>query len=179
MREMNLVWCIALVAAALAGFAAGIRYAQLRPPPTKIAQQSVESPLTSNKSHHDDLSLYDVTVARRSDSDGAKRWLAVSSPIVPLDNAGFASAATPGKRIAFDVGLGRNSPAAQLWLKLQPDPSKLHVFGIEGNPFTAWSIRLGKDPRFTNDLALRANTWALPSDLQRINESLTEFSGFR
>ena len=116
MREMNLVWCIALVAAALAGFAAGIRYAQLRPPPTKIAQQSVESPLTSNKSHHDDLSLYDVTVARRSDSDGAKRWLAVSSPIVPLDNAGFASAATPGKRIAFDVGLGRNSPAAQLWL---------------------------------------------------------------
>lgn len=67
--------------------------------------------------------------------------------MIELDKAGYVAVATPGTRLGFDVGLRQSGPTGQLWLELEPDPTRLHVFGLEGDPLTAWSLRLALDSR--------------------------------
>ena len=104
--------------------------------------------------------------------DSSLAFVALQTPIVSLDTSGRVAALKPGTRLAIDVGLGKNSPTAQMWLKLFPNPADLHVFGVEGNPITAWSLKLALDPHYANNISQFYKTWAAPQDLESIERHL-------
>ena len=107
-----------------------------------------------------------------SDTSSAPSVLTIQMPLMPLEATGYVKAVQPGMRVALDVGIGLNSPSVARWIGLYPDPARLHVFGVEGNPYVAWSVRLATDPRFANDMSTTAKTWAAPMDLHRVNATL-------
>lgn len=103
---------------------------------------------------------------------GGTSYLSLSQPLARLRKDGKLVDAPAGRRIAFDIGLGHNAPCTQSWIRAYPRVEELHVFSVEGNPYTAWSLRAGANPKLINELSTQAGTFAAPLDFKKINRTL-------
>ena len=140
--------------------------------PWPLAQAfSVSRPIRSDMSASIDYGDGNPWVSARLANGRAQ--LSIAQPIVELASDGTIAAAPPGTRVAFDIGLGLNSPTAQLWFGQFPDPSDtLHVFGMEANPLTAWSIRLALDARYASKKVEGKQSFAATMNMHSLNRTL-------